>query len=529
MTRPPARGTPLGGTTPAGTMPLAAPGTDAPILDGWLWPPNLPRPESIATIHAGQARVRSPTPDPQYAGALVSSLRAAAQRLADLPVRQIAATLASAAATFVRQLDGAGLREVAANAALSPEMTREAIRGISESWTPAALDRLLRADFPDPRVLDGFVPEEGRAVRAVGGAATLHIGSGNVPGVAATSMIRALLVKSAVLAKPGTGDVALTVRFARTLRAADPVLGAAVAVHYWPGTDPAHDGWERTLLRLVDQAVVYGADETIESVRTRAPASTRLVEHPHRLGAAVVDPARAPGSAAAAARAAALFDQRGCVSAHLFLVVGERDRAARWCRELADRLADLHHSLPPASAASDSGPLSALHQLRGRLAMKRAASGAIEMWTPCDLPPPSGPSPPPTTSGPAIAHPAPANPAWTVVLAPIEEFEPVGARTVWVVPVQDWKDCLAALAPMAPALQTVGVAGIPMGAAPAGATPAGAAESELAESLFRIGATRIVPLAEMPFPAADWLHDGARPLRELVRWGEARPLAGDRP
>ena len=500
MTGPLARRTPLARTTPAGKTPLAAPGTDAPILDGWLWPPDLPRPESIATIRAGQARVRSPTPDPRYAGTLVSSLRTAAQRVADIPVRQIAATLASAAATLVRQLDGAGVREVAANAALSPEMTHEAIQGISESWTPAALDRLLRADFPDPRVLDGFVPEEGRAVRAVGGAATLHIGSGNVPGVAVTSMIRALLVKSAVLAKPGAGDVALTVRFARTLRAADPVLGTAVAVHYWPGTDPAHNGWERTLLRLVDQAVVYGTDQTIESVRARAPASTRLVEHPHRLGAAVVDPARAPGSAAAAAaRAAVLFDQRGCVSAHLFLVVGERDRAVRWCRELADRLADLHHSLPPASAQPAPGPLSAIHQLRGRLAMKRAASGTIEMWTP-------------------------GNPAWTVVLAPIEEFEPVGARTVWVVPVPDWRDCLAALAPMAPALQTVGVAGIP-----AGTTPAGASESELVESLFRAGATRIVPLAEMPFPAADWLHDGARPLGELVRWGEARPLAGARP
>ena len=108
MTRPLARRTPLARTTPAGTTPLTAPGADAPILDGWLWPPDLPRPESTATIHAGQARVRSPTPDPKYAGALVSSLRTAAQRVADIPVRQIAATLASAAATLVRQLDGAG-------------------------------------------------------------------------------------------------------------------------------------------------------------------------------------------------------------------------------------------------------------------------------------------------------------------------------------------------------------------------------------------------------------------------------------
>lgn len=470
---------------------------DAPVLDGWLWPPELSGPDSVAEIRAGQARIRSPSPDPKCASAIVSSLQAAGRRLAELPVGQIAAKLASAAASLVRRLDDAGVREVAANAALSPEMVREAIRGMAESWTPAALDRLLRADFPDPRVLDGFVPEEGRAVRAAGGGTTLHIGSGSVPGVAATSMIRALLVKSAVLAKPGAGDVALTLRFARTLRAADPVLGAAVAVHYWPGGNLAHDGWERTLLRLVDQAVVYGADQTIESVRRRAPASTRLVEHPHRLGVAVVDPARAPGSAAAAAHAAALFDQRGCVSTHLFFLVGDKDRAARWCRELADRFADLHHALPPASAES-AAALSAIHQLRGRLAMKRAASRAVELWTPGGPPLPAG---------------------WTVVLAPIEEFEPVGARTAWVVPMPDPKDCLDALASMAPALQTVGVAGIPVGEA----------DPTFAESLFTIGATRIVPLSDVPFPAADWLHDGARPLGELVRWAEAHSPAGFRP
>lgn len=495
-------------------------GTGAPVLDGWLWPPELSGPDSVAEIRAGQARIRSPSPDPKCASAIVSSLRAAGRRLAELPVGQIAAKLASAATGLVRRLDDAGVREVAANAALSPEMAREAIRGMAESWTPAALDRLLRADFPDPRVLDGFIPEEGRAVRAAGGGTTLHIGSGSVPGVAATSMIRALLVKSAVLAKPGAGDVALTLRFARTLRAADPVLGAAVAVHYWPGGDLAHDSWERTLLRLVDQAVVYGADQTIESVRSRAPASTRLVEHPHRLGVAVVDPARAPGSATAAARAAALFDQRGCVSTHLFFLVGNRDRAARWCRELADRFADLHHALPPASDESATAALSAIHQLRGRLAMTRAASDAVELWTPGGPPLPAAClAPVLDDSAPATRRSAPAPAGWTVVLAPIEEFEPVGARTAWVVPVPDPKDCLDALASMAPALQTVGVAGIPV----VGADPT------FAESLFKIGATRIVPLSDVPFPAADWLHDGARPLGELVRWAEAHGPAGTRP
>ncbi len=475
---------------------------DAPVVDGWLWPPEAPRPNSFVEARAGQARVRAPVPEPGRAAALFSSLRAASRRLAARPVQQIAATLGSVATALVRTLNDDALREVAANAALSPAMAREVLAGVAETWTPHALDRLLRAEFPDPRALDGFAPDGDRAVRAAGHGATLHIGSGSVPGATATSMIRALLVKSAVLAKPGTGDVALTVRFAQALREADPVLGAAAAVHYWPGGDPAHDAWERALLHGADQAVVYGADAAIESVRARAPATTRLVEHAHRLGVAVVDPARAPESAAHAARAAALCDQRGCVSAHLFLLLANREEAARWCSALAARLAALHRALPPTPGGA--GPLSALHQLRGRLAMKKAASGAVELWT-------SRSSPSPTSGEPDAARDAP---GWTVVLATMEEFEPVGFRTAWVVPASDLQGCLEALGPMAPALQTVGLAGAP---------DEPFSESGFVESLATVGATRIVPLSEMPFPDARWLHDGARPLGELVRWAEARP------
>lgn len=521
---------PLPDPLPASAPPSEASLADAPVVDGWLWPPDAPRPNAFAETPAGQVRVRAPVPAAGLAEALLSPLRAASRRLATRPVRQIATALASAAGALVRQLDDDALREVAANAALSTAMAREVVEGVAEAWTPRALDRLLRAEFPDPRALDGFTPDGHRAVRAAAPGTTLHIGSGTVPGATVTSMIRALLVKSAVLAKPGAGDVALSVRFARALREADPLVGAAAAVHYWPGGDPAHDAWERALLHGADQAVVHGADAAIESVRARAPAATRLVEHSHRLGVAVVDPARAPDSAAHAARAVALCDQRGCVSAHLFLVLASPEEAARWCSALAARLAALHDALPP--AAADAGTLSALHQLHGRLAMKRAASGALQLWTPRNPPSPTS-----QELDPAQTRRAAGNtpmlpsvrgvPSWTVVLATMEEFEPVGSRTAWVVPVPDLPACLEALGPISPALQTVGLAGTPD--EPAGAPDKPVRESEepvresrFVESLAALGATRIVPLSEMPFPDATWLHDGARPLGELVRWTEAR-------
>ena len=495
---------------------MTSPGSERET-DAWVLPPGFPAPGACERLRAGDLPVRHPTRDAIDAGALITALRDARRGLATIPTAEMVRILGAAAETLTRELDRADLLDVAANGRLSAEMARAVVDGMAPSWTTAAIDHLVRAEFPDPRVLDGFVAEvvrreaaadeaetgwrvraaneaaPGRHVRAAGPAVTLHFGAGSVPGVTVTSMIRALLVRSAVLVKPGAGDIALTVRFARLLHRADPRLARAVAVQYWPGGSPAWDGWERDLLRAADQVVVYGGDAAIEAVRARAPARTRLIEHPHRIGVAIIGSraaAGAPGGAApaeeapahpaqATARAAALFEQRGCVSTHLALVLGGAGTAREFCTELAASLAAIDAELPPGSRTP--AELSALHQLRGRLAMKGAECR-------------------PGTPG-----------GWSVVMAPPDAFEPAGGRTVWVVPVRGLAACLELLAPLSPVLQTVGLAGIARDRAAA-----------LAEDLFAIGTTRIVPLDQVPFPDPDWLHDGARPLRELVRWGERR-------
>ena len=452
--------------------------------DAWVLPPGIPAPTPLERLRAGDLPVRHPTRDAVDADALIAALRGGRRDLAAIPTAGMVRILGGAAEALTRELDRADLLDVAANGRLSVAMARAVVDGMAPSWTTAAIDHLVRAEFPDPRVLDGFVAETGRRVRAAGPAVTLHFGAGSVPGVTVTSMIRALLVRSAVLVKPGAGDIALTVRFARLLHRADPRLARAVAVQYWPGGAPAWNGWERDLLRAADQVVVYGGDAAIEAVRARAPAATRLIEHPHRVGVAIIgaetDPPGADARVArATARAAALFEQRGCVSTHLALVVGDEDAARAFCSELAAGLAALESQLPPAPLSP--GELSALHQIRGRITMKGAT-----VW-------------PATPRG------------WSVVLASPNDFEPAGGRTVWVAPVSSLAECLDALAPLSTVLQTIGLAGVDHERATA-----------LAEDLFAIGATRIVPLDQVPFPDPDWLHDGARPLQELVRWGELR-------
>lgn len=456
--------------------------------DAWLLPPDTPRPTTFEHTAAGAVTLRHPKSDHHLADSLITALGDSRTNLATLATADLIHLLGSVGERFASTIDDAAIDEIAANGGLSRPMTREVLTGMADSWTTGALDRLVRAEFPDPRVLDGFVTEGERAVRAASPGVTLHFGAGSVPGVTVTSLLRALLVKSPVLVKPGAGDAALTTRFAGELHRADPRLAASLAVLYWPGGAPAWQTWEREVLSRADQVVVYGGDDAIESVRARAPASTRLIEHPHRIGVAIVDPEAAPGAAAAAARAVSLFDQKGCVSTHLILLLGNGTEARRWCERLAERLTRVAATHP--AGPRSPGESSALHQLRGRLAMRAAANEDIEIRSPAET-------------------------DWTVALAPARQFEPTGGRTAWVVPVSDREACLKILAPLSPVLQTVGLAGVREDG-----------RGSLAEALSKVGATRIVPLDEVPFPHPDWLHDGSRPLGELVRWSEVRSPGG---
>ncbi len=369
-------------------------------------------------------------------------------------------------------------------AGLTAPMAEAVLDGMARDWTPDRLEALLQAELGTPEVLDGFRP--GRAagrVRAVGPGLGVHVGAGNVPGVMVTSMIRGLLVKSAVLAKPGRADVVLPVLFARAIAETAPELSGSVAVVYWPG---GGGGPEDEALRAADLVVAYGGAEAVEGIACRLPSTTRLVAYNHRISFGVIGreslgPHHLRHTTELAARAVALFDQRGCVSPHLYYVEeGGAITPEEWAGQLAEALAALEETLP-------AGPLSLeeasrIRQERGTAEL-RAADG----------------------SGVRVFHPG--GPTWTVVYDPRPDFEASClGRFVRVKPVDDLKSVAEWVRPFAPYLQTVGLTG------------GGGRVVAVAEALSDVGVSRVAPLGDLPFPPPWWHHDGTGPLEALIRW-----------
>jgi len=387
-----------------------------------------------------------------------------------------------------RALEGLGIP-----AGFSRPMAVEVLDGMARDWTADRLNLLLSSEFPDPLVLDGFRPGPvGGLVRALGYPLTFHLGAGTVPGVAVTSLIRALLVKSAAFLKPGRGDIRLPVVFAEGLAEEDPDLAACVAVAYWPPVDSAQT---EIPVKEADLVVVYGGEDTVGWVRDRMPSRTQIRAYRHRLGVGLVGrgallvegrkgPEAGTGAsetAATAARAVALFDQQGCVSPHvLFVERGGGVDPHQWAELLAGALAGMEKDLPSGPISPEEG--AALQQIRGAWEVDES-------------------------EGRSVIHHGGAEAPWTVLVGAEGELTPSCLnRTVRVFPVDDLLEVPAKLQAWEPFLQTVGLAGSPD------------QEPELRESLARMGVSRISDLSAVPWPPPWWHHDGGGPLQGLVRW-----------
>lgn len=465
-------------------------GIDACHLPG-LAPGEVPEWETRR--HGDDVVLRFPVLSPDAWRAALARVREAREAaLAERPVREIVAAVDAAAARLANPADP--LRRLAEGAlpavtGYSPAMIQLVLDRMAADWRAGALERLLAAELGDPRVLDAFVPAAAgagarRRVRAFGPELAFHVFAGNVPGVAVTALVRALLVKAAVAGKLASGEPLLPVLFARALTEVDPALGACIALAYWPGGEHA---LEAVSFEAADAIVVYGGERAVDDVRRRAPVERRVVVYGPRLSCGIVGrealaTASAGAVAAEVALAVATFDQQGCVSPHVVYVERGGDVApAAFAETLAGALAGVERDLPRGRLSAAEA--AAIHDARASAEFRSLAGEAVALHASRDT-------------------------AYTVIY----EEDPGFAvsclnRVVRVKRVERAEDVAGLVAPYARYLQTIGVAGI-----------GGARLDALAARLARAGACRVAPFSAMPWPPPEWHHDGGEPLRSLLRW-----------
>jgi hypothetical protein len=447
-------------------------------------------PVGVATteLHTleGALTCHYPAPRPAFLRETISALRHAGQKLAERPVLDIAAAVDAAAARLADPGDAIRQRAsrlIPAATGYSPAMAELVLDRMAADWRAPSLRRLLDAELGDPAALDGFVPAgDRRLARAYGPALSFHVFAGNVPGVAVTSLVRSLLVKAPALAKLASGEPVLPVLFAEALASVDADLADALAITYWPGG--THEA-ETLVLDEADLVVIYGGGEAVDSLRRNAPAGRRFVVHGPRFSAGLVGAAAIdrdlPRLARHVARAVATFDQQGCVSPHsIWIEDPDGRRAGPFAEALATAMDELESQLPRGTVSAEEASL--IHQERGAAEL-RGHAGA---------------------GGRVLAG---RGTSWTVVLDLEPVFRPSCLnRFVRVHPVSDLEQAVAALASHGEYLQSAAIEAPPH------------ARRHLAHHLARIGATRVTTFRRLPWPPAEWHHDGSNPLRELLRW-----------
>jgi len=412
----------------------------------------------------------------EWVSGLLMRLERAREDLLARPATELAETLGRVGGRFADPSDP--LRQTAldllpVSAGLSAPMAAQVVDGMARDWSMTHLRLALEAEFGDPRVLDGFVPDGPREVRAYARSPALHVCAGTVPGVTVTSMLRALMVKSAVLVKPGLGDHVLPVLFREGLAELDPSLAAACAVLYWPGREM------NEIPPPVRSLVVYGDDSTISSLRQRAPASVRFVGYPHRLSFGLLgrDWLDRSDAAESVARTASLYERRGCVSPHHFYVeerkVGD---ALKLGQAVATALGKLGEVLPPPPTGVGDAALQ--RQWIQTLRMTQATDPNFRVFE---------------TSAHGVV----------VVGHPTQQVVPPG-RVVVLRPVADLVDAVAEIETYGPHVQSVALE----------------VDEErrgwLSEALVRAGSLRITTVDRLPWPPAWWHHDGRGGLAPLV-------------
>lgn len=471
-------------------MPEQRPAS-APFIS---WFPTWVHDELLVPLHAGAARGEATSawrcmrPRSECWDTVVQGLIRAGDVLRSMPVADIVAAIDRAAE---RWCDRGWPARIAARdhavmaTGFSPEAVDRSFDVELRNYRAESLWRALRRELGNPAVLDGPCADRelAGATMAIGPRVTLEIFTGNVPGLPALSIVRALMTKSAVIAKVASGEPTFAAQFVRSLADIDARLGDAIAITYWDRDDRVTLD---AVLAHVDAVVVYGSDAACAAIRSAVRPDQRLLEHSHKLSVGLLSRAYllqegAASVAAAVARDVSMFDQHACIASQAYLVEGEMDEVHALSIEVAHAMEAYARECPPGRLSRDDA--AALQMQRAAADWCAAAGGtARDAWHGENL-------------------------DWTVILDDdLHTGASSGHRVLRLVPVARMDVAIELLRPYGRYLQNVAV---------------GALDREMpsiVRHLALLGASRICQPGRMADPSMAWRHDGRMCIADLLRW-----------
>ncbi|MEK7702963.1 MAG: acyl-CoA reductase [Nitrospirota bacterium] len=366
----------------------------------------------------------------------------------------------------------------------SMEMAKFAIADCFQNLTAPKLKELLEEEFYDPLMLDTFRPRRSGVgkTRAFGPRLITHILPGNIPSIGVMSLVTAILVKSASIAKISAQNGDLTPFFIEGLHTISPLLAKSIAIVSW---EQSNQKEMSAAFSQSDKVILYGSDETVDAIAKLVSPLTKMIVHGSKVSLGLI--AKECVSREIAERAAmdvALYDQRGCLSPHLYYVEeGGGNAPILFAQYLSEALQKM--PLPKGPISNDSA--SAIQQLRGTMqlmgGMVFASSNTVDYTVLYD-------------PDPAFA------------------FSPL-SRTIWIKPIKTFSEIGNHLSAIGNKLQAVGIA-LPE-------SSCGKRESIL-EMLGLMGACRICPIGEMQKPPLTWHHDGRFRILDLLQFVDLEGL-----
>jgi hypothetical protein len=320
----------------------------------------LPQGDDAVTFAGrGGASFRSPDPHRHIHDIVLGNPVLLADLMAT-PVRQIVEFLVEAGKRL-RLEDNAYLQESFALALQAGGLAEPILRGVYDGL-PAMFDGAdLTAQVENTigsAYLDGWVARPGRGehcrVRAVG-TRQLHITAGNVPVVAALTIIRGALTKSDILIKSPSNDPLTANAIARTLidlDAGHPVT-KHIAVAYWKGGDEAMDSQIVRTTRI-DKITAWGGMSSVKHIQKFLQPGIDLTALNPKFSMSVIgrealeSETAMDEAATGIAVIAGFYNQTACANTRLVYVEsGDDDASLDKLVALGTKIAAAYKTLPP--------------------------------------------------------------------------------------------------------------------------------------------------------------------------------------